>query len=134
MIRGVVDPGDYRIGRTERSIGRQLAWLDRHEEALERFDEAIRILSMKGPDSDEVLAVTVDRARSMLALERDLEATARSLARVVSVQERLARERSNPELLSIAAENRLLLDEIESALRRQIEQGRFENRSPSTEG
>ncbi|MDG2030486.1 MAG: serine/threonine-protein kinase [Phycisphaerales bacterium] len=116
MIRSEAAPDDFRIGRSERAIGTQLRWLDRHEEAIERYDEAIRILSTKGVESDEVLATTVDRARSMLILGRDLETTAVALGRVASAQERLARERSDPGLAEQARTTRALLVEIETAL------------------
>jgi tetratricopeptide (TPR) repeat protein/tRNA A-37 threonylcarbamoyl transferase component Bud32 len=116
MIRSEVPPNDFRIGRSERAIGNQLRWLDRHEEAIERYDEAIRILGTKGFDSDEVLATTVDRARSMLALERELESTSADLVRVAEVQERLARERADAGSEANARKTRALLLEFEQAM------------------
>jgi tRNA A-37 threonylcarbamoyl transferase component Bud32/tetratricopeptide (TPR) repeat protein len=116
MIRSEAAPDDFRIGRSERSIGTQLRWLNRHEEAIERYDEAIRILSTKGVDSDEVLATTVDRARSLLALGRDLKTTAAELHRVVSVQEHLAQERADPGLEDKARQTRELLIDFETTM------------------
>jgi tetratricopeptide (TPR) repeat protein len=88
MVRGVVAPNDYRVGRTESSIARVLASLGRHEQALPRYDEAVRILlSRRGSDSDAAIGVIQKRALSRLALGVELDATVEELLRAAEVRE-----------------------------------------------
>ena len=115
MIRLDTAPNDYRLGRSERSIGAQLSRLGRHDSAVDRFDEAIRILSSKGPESDEVLAVRIDRARSRLMLERGLEELSLELGTVIDIQERLARERMTAASWLELVETLSLLADVQDA-------------------
>jgi tetratricopeptide (TPR) repeat protein/tRNA A-37 threonylcarbamoyl transferase component Bud32 len=123
-IRGVAAPNDYRIGRSERSIGAQLARLERHQSAVERFDEAIRILSTKGTDSDELLSVLFDRARSRYQLGDDPAGLVGELEGIVAVRERNALERANPTSWSRLEETLRLLAEVQSRLGDTVERAR----------
>ena len=121
MTRDATSPGDYRRGRAEAAIARQLVRLGRHEEALEHFAEARRILSSKGEDSDEVIRLVMSESRSLFALERDLEQVAVNVRDCARKQEALASARKSPSTWREAASTWDLLAEVASMIGREDE-------------
>jgi tetratricopeptide (TPR) repeat protein len=93
MIRGLASPNDYRIGRSERSVGQVLVELGRIDEAIPHFDEALRIqISRQGERSDSVLRTMLLRASACIAERVELERTAQDVGRVAEVRELQALE------------------------------------------
>ena len=88
LIRSLAAPNDYRVGLSERSIGKVLAGLGRHEQALDRYDEAIRILSSRlGSEFDSVQQAQMLQVRSLLILERNLDEAVATLSSIAQQRE-----------------------------------------------
>ena len=147
MIRGLVPPNDYRIGRSERSIGLVLVELGRFDEAIPRFDESIRIqISRQGDQSDMVLRTIMSRASARLLHQVDLDETVSEVLRVAEIREAQARTFATEAPLKRALAAWKLLAEIhavreDSESRRlaleasdRIERSLQENRSSALEG
>ncbi len=93
MIRGIVAPNDYRIGRSERSVAQVLVELGRTEEAMPHFDESLRIqISRQGEQSDGVLRLMLLRASACIASEIELDETAVDVLKVARIREAQALE------------------------------------------
>jgi tetratricopeptide (TPR) repeat protein len=93
MIRGLASPNDYRIGRSERSVGQVLVELGRIDEAIPHFDEALRIqISRQGNRSDSVLRTMLLRASACLEERIELERTALDVGMVAEIREAQALE------------------------------------------
>ncbi|HAW96633.1 MAG: hypothetical protein CMJ33_11190 [Phycisphaerae bacterium] len=93
MIRGIVPPNDYRIGRSERSVGQVLMELGRTEEAIPHFDESLRIqISRQGDRSDGVLRTKLLRASAYIEQGTDLEEASREVRAVAEIREKQALE------------------------------------------
>ena len=116
LIRTLAAPNDYRVGLSERSIGKVLAGLGRHEQAIERFDEAIRILSSRlGDDSDSVQDARLLRARASLTLGRDLGQACEDVALIARQREEQGRRYQAASPWKRAAAAWSLLEELERA-------------------
>ena len=82
LIRSLVSPNDYRVGLSERSIGKVLAGLGKNRQAVERFDESIRILSSRmGDEFDSVQEAKLLRARCRMDLGFEIPTSTRPPAR-----------------------------------------------------
>ena len=93
MIRGIAPPNDYRIGRSERSVGQVLVELGRTEEAIPHFDESLRIaISRQGDRSDGVLRTRLLRASALIDQRIDLEETSEDVRDVAEIREQQALE------------------------------------------
>ena len=93
MIRGIVAPNDYRIGRSERSVGQVLMELGRTEEAIPHFDESLRIqISRQGDRSDGVLRTKLLRASAYIEQGAELEEVSRDVRAVAEIREKQALE------------------------------------------
>ncbi|MEC9157881.1 MAG: serine/threonine-protein kinase [Planctomycetota bacterium] len=101
LIRSLVSPNDYRVGLSERSIGKVLAGLGKNRQAVERFDESIRILSSRmGDEFDSVQEAKLLRARCRMDLgfeDPDLyEATCSEVESIARERERRGRRYGAP--------------------------------------
>lgn len=93
MIRGIAPPNDYRIGRSERSVGEVLVELGRTDEAIPHFEESLRIQSSRqGNRSDGVLRTRLLRASAYIDLATNLEETMRDVRDVAEIREQQAVE------------------------------------------
>lgn len=93
MIRGIAPPNDYRIGRSERSVGEVLVELGRTDEAIPHFEESLRIQSSRqGDRSDGVLRTRLLRASAYIDLATNLEETMRDVRDVAEIREQQAVE------------------------------------------
>lgn len=114
LIRSLAAPNDYRVGLSERSIGKVLAGLGRHEQALDRYDEAIRILSSRlGSEFDSVQQAQMLRVRSLLILNRSLDEAAVHVLEIARQREDQGQRYQAASLWNGAADAWALLAEIE---------------------
>ncbi len=113
MIRGIASANDYRIGRSERSIGQVLVELGRLEEAIPRFDESLRIqISRQGAQSDGVLRTMLLRASACIQGGIELDKAARDVRVVAEVREQQGSEFQTEAPLKSALSSWRMLEEI----------------------
>ncbi|MEE2682123.1 MAG: serine/threonine-protein kinase [Planctomycetota bacterium] len=116
LIRSLVAANDYRVGLSERSIGKVLAGLGRQEQAVERFDEAIRVLASRlGEEAESVQDARLLRARSLLELNRELDAAAGDVSRIALLCEAQGRRYEAESPWKRAASAWSLLADLEQA-------------------
>ena len=114
LIRSLTAPNDYRVGLSERSIGKVLAGLGRHEQAIDRYDEAIRILSSRlGSEFDSVQQAQMLRVRSLLELDHSLDQAAGQVMKIAQQREAQGERYQAASLWRGAADAWALLAEIE---------------------
>ena len=114
LIRSLAAPNDYRVGLSERSIGKVLAGLGRHEQAIDRYDESIRILSSRlGSEFDSVQQARMLRVKSLMALDRNLDEAVPEVQTIAQQREEQGRRYQAASPWKLAAEAWALLAEVQ---------------------